>query len=235
MKSLVLPTPNDPEEGRDQESYSTAQAPEDSISHWYSRLTNEDSLQKKRELRLEIAELEDVAGNLDFLLTTYRSANEDEALQIQSIVTHMNATGYVEKFKWTAAQTTDAALFVSLVYALRKAGTPEAKRALLDLLPHHSVPPNRQNTRVNSQARTAIHTALADTVTPQDALWLDNYLHDGVSDLQVQFIIDAAAKFPRKDYLSILDAAYLQAKSPELRERIEALAYRVSRYPIREG
>lgn len=193
------------------------------LNNMYKSLVETNDPVEKRKIRNEISKIEPKDMVLDFLIDNYHQSNDEERLHIQSIITHMNPGSYVGKFFENASTTQDEALFVSYVYALRKANTTEAKKALLSLVENNTLTPNTESYHINTQAYESVNNALSDTVTNADAGWINEYIQSGVTDNQLRLIVKPIKEHLNEETISLLETVRNYAKSDELKQEVDEL------------
>jgi hypothetical protein len=124
--------------------------------------------QQKRYARARLAAVKPESRNLEWILDKYHTSSDKAfRLQLQSVIGQIDSSGMVARVAEHAARTTDEALFISLVYSLRKASTVEAGEALLRLIENNALRPGR--------GVTAVYGALFEIVRSSGCAWLDEF------------------------------------------------------------
>jgi hypothetical protein len=170
-----------------------------SIADFITIFSGPGTAQEKRLAREKLARLQLGPEDFELLLHYYHSTNDEIVrVHLQSVISKIDSASFIAKIALEAADIDDEALFISLVYSLRKASTREAKEALLRLIGNNSI-------RFPRQSVNAIHTALFDTMNSSDVLWLLNFVaQNRLSDEQIYVITRLYRKYQSSDNVLVL-------------------------------
>ena len=226
----IQPLPlNDYKKNEQPETVSSSEeVPEDNvlslIEEKYNMLSELSDPIEKRKLRIYISKIKPAFEVIKYTVEKYSTTNDEEKkLHIESIITNINPIDEIEPIKQMASDIQDEALFVSMVYSLRKADTIKSKKALLNLIEQNSLPPNSIDMLTNKQGHSAIVNALSDNVKKGDETWMGKFIEEGASDKQISAIINCLQKIPSEESIDTLTIAENNAQSEELKKKIASL------------
>jgi hypothetical protein len=195
------------------------------LENYFLKIKTLDNPQEKRLFRRLIAQQEPKSLTLRYVTNQYNSTNDPELkLHLQSIITQIDASTILEEVSKLAHSTDDDALFVSLVYSLKKADKQEAKKLMLDLLVNNQFEMNENNQNSSNQWLNSISIAFQDSITKEDFSWLYEYVDDqNIQDRQLHIIVNSVKKYSTVEANNLLVLTQRKALSTNLQNKINRI------------
>lgn len=167
-----------------------------SVEGLYRQLLESDDPVEKRNIRNVIAALQPSDLVFRFVLEQYqKDTNDAHRLQLQSIAAKTDVSLFPSKVVEIASHTADTSLFVSLVYALRRADTVSARKALMELAATCDVFSLEQQSGSPKARAAALHRCLLDSLQPSDREWINIYREaNRLNTLQERILADYLVK-----------------------------------------
>jgi N-acetylneuraminic acid mutarotase len=178
----------------------------------------------KRAIREKLARTASLRRRFEQLVSTYRTTTDPELrLHLADALSHADVRAYVPRVV-AIARAQDTQLFVSLAYSLRLAGTLEAKKALLALVPDDSADAGA------SERIAAVHLALGPLVHAEDLPWLTSWARrESLASGHTQLLLRTARRFPGPEAVALLRTLEQRTHDPGVLTMLRAENERIQR------